>query len=418
MARIRNTKKLGQRVDRTYLRRLYPIPRWRRILTFLFVTAGLVWLGIYAIARNQTPYTAGSLTPSHAFLGKRCAVCHGSGVGIGRKVADQQCAACHDGPVHQASQTFSPACIACHVEHRGIMQLAGAKDAGCAACHSNLQTKSGKLTVAASVSSFKSHPEFAAVKSAQDTTGLRFNHQKHVGELSQKCADCHVPADVTQGMARPDPHSHVSSRALMSMPTYAATCMPCHALTIDDKIADAAPHDKPEVVHRFVVDQLTKYIAAHPADLGTEGAPRSAGAWVQFKVAADEKKLMEETCARCHTLREGAGSPGLAAASVTPTHVAPRWFTKASFDHAAHQGLTCLSCHPNGTTSKVSSDVLLPGIGVCRQCHASGSATAGANCSTCHVYHDWSKEKPVEGKYMIDQMTRLMPAGHPAAIAP
>lgn len=411
MARIRNTKKLGQRVNRTYLQKLYPIPQWRRILTFVFVVAALIWLGIFAAARNQTPYTAGSLTPAHAFLGRECAVCHGASAGIGKKVSDVQCAACHDGPVHQASQTFAPACITCHVEHRGAMQLAGGTDAGCASCHTDLKTKTGKRNVAANVPSFDAHPEFAVVKSRQDPTGLRFNHQKHVGELSQKCGDCHTPADVAQGMAKPDPHSHVSSRALMSIPTYAATCMPCHALTVDDKISDAAPHDKPEVVHKFVVEQLTKYIASKPGDLGTDGSPRTAAAWVEFKAAADEKKLVEETCGRCHTFL--ADASGFASAVVTPTRVAARWLNKASFDHAAHQGLTCVSCHPNGTTSKVSSDVLLPGIGVCRQCHTSGSATAGANCSTCHVYHDWSKEKAVDGKFRIDQVTRLIVPVHP-----
>lgn len=407
MARIRNTKKLGQRVDRTYLRKLYPIPRWRRILTLLFVVAGLAWLGVYAVARNQTPYTAGALTPAHAFLGKKCAECHGRGAGIGKKIADQQCAACHDGPVHQASQTFTPMCISCHVEHRGTMQLAGATDDGCAACHNNLQAKTGKLTVAAKVENFRSHPEFAAVKAGKDPGGLHFSHAKHVGELAQKCADCHTPAD-----SKPAPHSHVSSRALLTMPTYAATCMPCHALTIDDKIPDAAPHEQPPVVHEFVVAQFTKYIAAHQGDLGKDGTPPGPRAWVDFKVSAAEKKLVEETCARCHTLQPDAASPGLAAISVTPPQLPTRWFNKASFDHSAHQGLTCLSCHPNGATSKLASDVLLPGISVCKQCHAEGSAKAGANCSTCHVYHDWSKEKPVEGKYMIEQLTGLLPAGH------
>jgi hypothetical protein len=272
-----------------------------------------------------------------------------------------------------------------------------------------LKTKTGTLTVAAKVESFKGHPEFSQVAAGKDATGLRFNHQKHVGELSQKCGDCHTPADV-----KPDPHSHVSSRALIAIPTYAGTCLPCHSLAVDDKIPDFAPHDKPEVVHKFVEEQLTKYIAAHPADLGKEGTPGNAAAWVKFKVADDEKKLLEETCARCHTLTAPAG---FATAAVTPTKVPARWFTKASFDHSAHKELTCASCHARAATSTVASDVLLPGIGVCRQCHASGSASAGANCSTCHVYHDWSKEKPVDGKYMIQQMTRLFPASAPETVA-
>jgi hypothetical protein len=409
MARIRNTKQLGQRVDRTYLKRLYPIPEWRRILTLICVAAGLGWLGMYAIARNQTPYTAGSLTSSHAFLGKNCAVCHGASAGIGKKVADQQCGACHDGPIHQASQTFTPPCISCHVEHREIVGLSGANNAGCTQCHGSLRTRSGRLSVAANIQNMMTHPQFAQVAAAKDPGGLRFNHQKHVGELNQVCGDCHSPADVAQGMAKPDPHSHVSSRALMSIPTYAGTCMPCHALTVDDQISDPVPHDKPEVVHQFLEKNLTAYIASHPGDLGKDGAPRNAAAWVQSRIAADEKTLMGETCRRCHAFQP---AEAFAVSAIVPTKVPARWFTKASFDHGAHKGLTCASCHAKALTSTVASDVLLPGIGVCRNCHAPGSASAGSNCSNCHMYHDWSKEKPVNGKYMIEQMTRLLPAGH------
>jgi hypothetical protein len=48
--------------------------------------------------------------------------------------------------------------------------------------------------------------------------------------------------------------------------------------------------------------------------------------------------------------------------------------------------------------------VLLPGIQVCRECHRSGANAAEARCFECHVYHDWSKEKPVVGKYTVKQL--------------
>jgi hypothetical protein len=406
MARIRTTKTLGQRVNRTYLRSVFPIPQWRRILTLASLAIALGWLGFYAIARNQTPYTAGSLTPSHAFLGKKCSACHGEIAGIGKKVTDQRCAACHDGPIHQASQKFSPACISCHVDHRGAMQLAGGNDSGCVQCHGNLETKSGKLTVASRVVSFAQHPEFAQVKAGEDSGGLKFNHQKHLGDLGQKCGDCHAPADVSKGAARPDPHSHVSSRALMSNPTFDGACKTCHALTIDDKIAEAAPHHvQPAEVHAFARVQFSKYIAEHPQDLSQDGAPDSQSAWVDFKVAATEKKLKEESCGRCHDL---VGGPDFESFVVVPPQVAARWFTKSSFDHSAHKELMCVSCHQKAVTSTVATDVLLPGIATCRQCHGNGSVSAGANCSACHVYHDWSKEKNIDGKYVIEQVTGLI----------
>jgi len=289
------------------------------------------------------------------------------------------------------------------------MCLAAATDDGCVACHANLNTKSGKMDTAAKVDGFENHPEFAPVQAAKDPTGIKFNHQKHAGELTQKCVDCHPAADV----AKSGPHSHVSTRALMQIPTYAGTCMPCHALTIDDKVADPAPHDKPAAVHQFVADQLAKYIAKHPGDLGKDGTPGSSAAWVKFKIAADEKVLWETTCARCHNMLPG-GPDGLP--EIAPSKIPARYFAKATFDHSAHQSLTCASCHPGAVTSKVSSDVLLPGVQVCRQCHNSARASAGNNCSTCHVYHDWSKEKGVDGKYMIEHLTRLESPGKTSEI--
>jgi hypothetical protein len=382
MARIRTTKKLAQRIDRTYLRRMSWIPQERRVLTLGAVILALAWLGVNAAVRNQTPYTAGALTPAHSFVGKSCVNCHAGG-GIGARVTDKQCAACHDAPVHSVLQTATPACTECHVEHEGVTRLAGGSNRSCVACHGNLKTKTGVLTVASNIDSFKDHPQFAAVKAGADPTGIRFSHQKHAGELGQKCGDCHPPADVSQGMAKVDPHSHVSSRALMAIPTYAATCMTCHPLNFDGKVSDPAPHDKPAVVHQFVADRLTK--------MG-----------LQSKIAADEKTLWDTTCARCHTIlpADASGLPVVAAAKITS-----RWFSKASFDHAAHQEMTCVSCHPGGMTSKAASDILLPGIQVCRQCHTSAGNSAGDTCATCHVYHDWAKEKGVDGKYMIEQMT-------------
>lgn len=399
--RIRTTKKLGQRVDRTYIKRLFPIPQWRRILTAGAIAIALAWLGLYAAARNQTPYTAGPLTPAHAFLGKQCANCHGGSAGIGKRVADQRCVTCHDAPIHNAVQVRNPACIECHVEHRGVERLADAGNQGCIACHRSLQIKGGgSPTIAASISSFASHPQFAAVSAGNADTGIKFNHAAH--KDLQKCADCHPAADTSQGMAKPDPHSHVSSRALMAIPTYAGTCMPCHALNFDDKISDAAPHDKPAVVDQFVRQAVAKYAAAHPGELGAGG--------VAARVASDEKQMWDTVCGRCHAM-QAADASGLPV--VPPAKVTARWFTKASFDHAAHQGLTCASCHPKAATSTVSTDMLLPGIDTCRSCHNGSKTSAGNSCSTCHVYHDWSKEKTVDGKYTIDKMTMLM--GRPQA---
>jgi len=85
--------------------------------------------------------------------------------------------------------------------------------------------------------------------------------------------------------------------------------------------------------------------------------------------------------------------------------ITTRWLTHSNFDHEAHQMVTCTSCHTKTLASKETSDVLIPGVQSCRDCHHSGSNAAEARCFECHTYHDWSKEKPVNGSFTSRQLT-------------
>jgi predicted CXXCH cytochrome family protein len=72
-----------------------------------------------------------------------------------------------------------------------------------------------------------------------------------------------------------------------------------------------------------------------------------------------------------------------------------RWFTGSLFDHDAHRQMACIDCHAQARSSSLTSDVLLPDIQSCTNCHHPGGAAKAAasnNCVTCHVYHDRSKE--------------------------
>ncbi|MEI9814604.1 MAG: hypothetical protein WDO18_19050 [Acidobacteriota bacterium] len=116
----------------------------------------------------------------HHILEGNCAACHDIG-GFFAARADQACTACHDGPIHKEQQTFVPSCRTCHAEHKGTFDLASSiNDASCTQCHANLQTKSGKLTVASNVKAFdSSHPDFAALR-VPDPGTIKLNHQVHM----------------------------------------------------------------------------------------------------------------------------------------------------------------------------------------------------------------------------------------------
>src|SRR5580693_7630781 len=205
--RIRTTKKLAQRINLDYFKTLHGIPRWRRILSGVFVVAGVAWLGWHAVAGSPKPYNAGPLARAHALLGQKCGACHVTTGSYQLNATDRACLACHDGPVHQTDQTFTPSCSSCHVEHQGSVRLASTSDRACSQCHADLKTTRGPAKFVSNISGFDNHPEFAVLRpGAIDPATIKFNHHVHLkedlrgpnGPVQLKCADCHRPPAVDQ----------------------------------------------------------------------------------------------------------------------------------------------------------------------------------------------------------------------------
>src|SRR5579864_5591351 len=103
--RTRTTKKLAQRIDLNYFKKVYSIPRWRRILSAAVTLLGVAWLGWAALSGKQQAFNAGPLAPAHAILSQNCTSCHAMQATFGRKVTDMACLSCHDAPVHHVQQT-------------------------------------------------------------------------------------------------------------------------------------------------------------------------------------------------------------------------------------------------------------------------------------------------------------------------
>src|ERR1035438_7100471 len=82
---------------------------------------------------------------------------------------------------------------------------------------------------------------------------------------------------------------------------------------------------------------------------------------------------------------------------------ATQWMKNAWFDHKAHQLVDCTECHTEARKSQKTEDVLLPGIATCQKCHSGGQNAAVSQCYECHVYHDWSKAKPVNNTSTISK---------------
>jgi len=409
--RTRTQKKLAQRINLDYFKTLHGIPRWRRILSGVFVIVGLGWLAWYAVAGSPKPYNAGPLGQPHHLFGQKCDACHVPQAGFQKTANDQACLGCHDGPIHQADQTFAPSCASCHVEHQGTLRLASTSDRACTQCHADLKTTHGASKLVSNITGFNgSHPEFAVLRpGATDPGTIKFNHQVHLkqdlrgpnGPVQLKCAECHQLG--------------AGDRAYMQPVDYEKHCASCHTLQFDRRFSESVPHKDPKIVYDFARAKLTAYIAAHPAEIPLVDEPdkrlptrppqppaRNAAEWVEQRMTDAQLLLWRKSCKECHALTYPNGFDALPA--VAKAAITKRWLTHGEFDHQAHQMVECVSCHAKANTSRETSDVLLPGVQSCRQCHHSGEDAADARCSECHVYHDWSKEKPVAGKFMIKQL--------------
>jgi len=487
VARTRTTKKLAQRIDLNYFKRPSAWKRAKLWISLIPPVLALVWVTGQGFSRDSRIYSSGRMSLAHSVLENQCATCHvPQAGGFSAKAADTACLSCHDGPVHHTDQVKSLECASCHSEHHGRVNIRAASDRACAECHGDLKMQAGAAIYAPHIRSFEDgHPQFAAVRAGSFDPGtLKLNHAIHMQPIRRgpngpivnlDCGDCHRSAAVKSKWTYEDvryttmeqtyseaeeirvvnadtltPHAPRTDRELMAPVQFATACASCHLLSFDERFEEGVPHDKPEVIHIFVVKKLQDYIAAHPGevrvirdpDRDLAGKPLlpevrilTPAEWVPERTAEDEELLWRKTCNQCHILKNVpqteanaatlAASPAMAVSGalvrlgdalnpapgvtrtaiylpeVAASNTTARWMPHARFDHDAHRGFTCVSCHPNALTSTESKDVLLPGIAICQTCHAPGLDRAESRCSECHTYHDWSKRQEVTPKFTL-----------------
>jgi hypothetical protein len=247
----------------------------------------------------------------------------------------------------------------------------------------------------------------AAVASAD----WKYADAKYRAASASYSAEDEVLAVKDGGLTRPVP---MSGRELMAPVKFATACAGCHSLSFDKRFDEGVPHDKPEVVHAFLVREFSKYIAAHPGELreardpgrDLTGQPVQAAVriyapneWIAARTSDAEELLWRKTCKQCHALTAGVGQNRLPVVEAARTMV--QWMPHAKFDHDAHRGFACEGCHQKALSSVESGELLLPGIAVCKTCHAPGAGHAESRCFECHTYHDWSKRKEMTPTFVL-----------------
>ena len=348
MARTRTTKKLAQRIDLHYFKRPTPLKYAKFWLSFLTPLLALLWIVGRGVSSDHHVYSSGSLSRAHAVLEKQCAACHVRQAGaFSAKAADRACLDCHDGPAHHASKMASPACAACHAEHRGRVNLAAASDQACATCHADLRNSRPETRYASRIRSLEDgHPEFAALREiaeipAGGSATIKLNHSIHMKPIRRgpngvlvnlECGNCHRPTGVEADLTYADakyraatvsyndellpmsagsfrPQKPLTGRELMAPVKFANACAACHLLTFDKRFDEGVPHDKPDLVHAFLLKKFEQYIATHPKELratpdqelGGRPIPAefralTASQWVIARTAEAEELLWRKTC--------------------------------------------------------------------------------------------------------------------------
>lgn len=384
---------------------------------------------------SDRAWNSGEVASAHHFFKNDCATCHQKPF---QRVTDTACTNCHrkthphvDPYYFDVDFLIESRCAQCHPEHNGRNALINREDTLCSGCHRDLGEHS-VLTEVENASDFEhDHPEFKirliwhengadrVARVAMDDydqlverSGLKFNHNLHLsnrglatfdGIFYLGCEDC---------------HTHKAGRDHLEPVEYEAACERCHPLVFepsDDR--RRVPHGKVEAV-LFTLEEYYGNRALQggypdfnapdvirqerfPDEALTAEEQQIVRDWAKQKTAEISEQLFEFTgCVRCHEVQAPQNETDHW--DVAPVRVNPSWFPKARFTHEAHKTMDCLFCHA-APESEVSSDILIPDLDTCRQCHGGVHSSEGlpTTCVDCHRFH-------VAEQFTMRNMNRLM----------
>lgn len=376
------------------------------------------------VADSQTwlkkSWQLGEMSRGHQLISAKCDSCHQKPF---EAVPDKACENCHktatrhikDKALH--TNAFKDMrCGECHHEHRGEARQ-GTLNAQCVACHAKIKEKYDKTRLADIRDFSKDHPAFSLTFKTghQDSdvlripqkdkaklvekSGLRFSHKVHLdkegisspdGDTVLECRDCHQ-LDTDGARFRP-----------ISMEKNCQQSR-CHALNFKPPISKRQlPHGSEKklmvALHEYYATvAISKIAAGEKFQCGTGGVTKNqlehaldcanrnahANAEILFKPDSD--------CGECHEITHNADDKDIPW-KVAPVTITSHWLRNSRFTHAKHSTAKCTECHDK-TLSKKSSDVAIPAIEKCRECHGGNKQAKNrinSSCDNCHRFHNES----------------------------
>ncbi|MGV3743469.1 MAG: cytochrome c3 family protein [Burkholderiaceae bacterium] len=396
--------------------------------------------GSTLMARDSS-WNPGTLASSHQPWANDCKVCHSTPFAM---VKNEDCTACHKNMADHAapeiakfSELHEMRCASCHSDHKGPMGLVAQNrnftSENCSDCHADIKESYPK-TQTQNVSDFaKEHPPFRIqhtsfnesdrfVRTRQvkgialrEPTSLKFPHDVHLakggvnspkGKVNMECKNCHSPT--------PD---GIGFKAV----TMKADCQSCHDLKFEPSVSSReVPHGSEQDVLN-TLREFYSYVGMHKVPIDKPAPDRgvslirpgkeertpsfvNAPGDVKSRAAAAATELFEKTsCVICHEVTRvpqadasGKKISDMPSWKITPVAKKHAWMPKSRFSHEKHMTAECTDCH-GAPSSKDAEDVLMPEIGVCRDCHAGRAPEKNKLASDCGVCHGFHIEKPVPG---------------------
>jgi predicted CXXCH cytochrome family protein len=401
-------------------------------------------------------WSSGALHPAHAELELECEACHAKPF---QRVRNETCLDCHSTHLTQhvaaghpqMEELLADRCTTCHIEHDEPSTLVQSDTRLCTACHADPVANGFDESVLAVTDFVTQHPEFrvsllqpskksvssnetgmakimpATIQrlrldetSVVERSNLEFPHKVHLdpkgikapqGEVVMACADCHTPEP---GGARFQP---------IAMEQH---CADCHRLEFDPAQPERQlPHAEPAEAFRILLGHYSaRYLQGYSDPLATTAASRRSpgerlaprdravrlGEAYERAVIVATDIFERRVCADCHTVTRKDTTEG-PIWEVMPVQLTQAFMPKARFDHASHQtaDMPCSSCH-EAESSESATDVLMPRIDSCRDCHGGEPGAAHSrnlvpgDCVSCHVFHE--TEHPLWASPAVERALR------------
>lgn len=370
-------------------------------------------------ASIKKSWQLGEMSRGHHLISAKCEACHQKPF---EAVPDKACESCHknvarhikDKELH-ANAFKDMRCGECHHEHRGEIRQRS-QDAQCVACHARIKKKNDKTKLSNIRDFSKDHPAFSltfktghkgsdVVRISQidkaklvEKSGLKFSHKVHLdkegvsspeGDTVLECRDCHQ-LDAAGARFRP-----------ISMEK---NCQQsgCHALNFKPPVLKRhLPHSSEQKLmvalrEYYAATAISKVAAGEKLQCGTgvgvgKNQLERALDCANHNAYANAEILFKPNggCGECHEITPNTDNKDVPW-KVTPVTITNHWLRNSHFTHAKHSTAKCTECHDK-TLSEKSSDVAIPAIEKCRECHAGNKQVKNrinSGCDNCHSFHN------------------------------